>query len=146
METLQISGVLPDKIGLMYFDPQTETLKEVDGTSLYLACLSYEYVIRRFYICGELLEYNSTVRIIVGTEDSDLYTTKVTLGQVNPIYSSFEFSTNELLVTSAELGTMYNNAIPIDVLVVSIAATEKLVSLDIKLVVEDTVTLPIEGV
>ena len=76
METLTIDGVISNNIGLLYFDPSSETLKELDSTATYLTCKSHSFTIKRYYLTGSLLDYTSTIRITVNTSDLELYTCK----------------------------------------------------------------------
>ncbi len=135
--SLNITSTLSDNIGIMYFDPVTESLKELDST-VYVSCTSFAYSIKRFYLCGSLLEYNSVVQLNVSTTDSDLYTVKIRYPNNSySILPDYDTSTDQLIINSSVLGDIYVNAIPIDVLIQSNTVTEKSIDLVFSLVTED---------
>jgi hypothetical protein len=138
--TLTLTGTLADDIGLMYFNPSTESLKEIDEQSVYIACKSYSYCIKRFYLCGSLLEYSNTITIRTSLNDESLYYCKVIAGLETANYSSFQLSTNQVTLDSSLLGGVYTNAIPVDILVESTNLTEKTIILNIELISDSNVT------
>lgn len=133
METLEITGVVSNNLGLMYFDPVTETLKEIDSTATYLTCKSYSFTIKRFYLTGSLLDYTSTVKITVGTSDLELYDCKIIKGIQVSLLSDFDSASSELTISSQDLGLQYTNVVPVDILIKSKTTTEKVIQLEIEL-------------
>lgn len=136
--TFTIDSILDDNIGLMYFNPTTETLKEIDSSSTYITCRAFTYSIKRFYLCGTSLEYTNDITIRVSTSDPDLYTTKVISGGILVNKSHFDTATDELVFDTSLLGTQFTNAIPIDILIDSQTLTEKVINLNIELLVRAT--------
>lgn len=131
--TLNIDSNLTDDIGLMYFDPESDSLKEFNS-SVYVACKSFSYDIKRFYICGAILNYPYIITLSLSVSDSTLYTVKVKLGtSTTKSYTDFANSVSTLSINTSVLGTVYTNAIPIDVLIESNSTTEKLVKLKVEL-------------
>ena len=131
--TLNIDSNLTDDIGLMYFDPESDSLKEFNS-SVYVACKSFSYDIKRFYICGAILNYPYIITLSFSVSDSALYTVKVKLGtSTTKSYTDFANSVSTLSINTSVLGAVYTNAIPIDVLIESNSTTEKLVKLKIEL-------------
>lgn len=133
METLTIDGVISNNIGLLYFDPSSETLKELDSTATYLTCKSHSFTIKRYYLTGSLLDYTSTIRITVNTSDLELYTCKIIKGDKVSLLSDFDIATNELNISSVDLGVYYTNVVPVDILIKSNTTTEKVIQLEIEL-------------
>lgn len=136
--TFTIDSILDDNIGLMYFNPTTETLKEIDSSSTYITCRAFTYSIKRFYLCGTSLEYTNDITIRVSTSDPDLYTTKVISGGILVNKSHFDTATAELVFDTSLLGSQFTNAIPIDILIESQTLTEKVINLNIELLVVAT--------
>lgn len=136
--TFTIDSILDDNIGLMYFNPTTETLKEIDSSSTYITCRAFTYSIKRFYLCGTSLEYTNDITIRVSTSDPDLYTTKVISGGILVNKSHFDTATDELVFDTSLLGSQFTNAIPVDILIESQTLTEKVINLNIELLVEAT--------
>lgn len=136
--TFTIDSILDDNIGLMYFNPTTETLKEIDSSSTYITCRAFTYSIKRFYLCGTSLEYTNDITIRVSTSDPDLYTTKVISGGILVNKSHFDTATAELVFDTSLLGSQFTNAIPVDILIESQTLTEKVINLNIELLVEAT--------
>lgn len=131
--TLNIDSNLTDDIGLMYFDPESDSLKEFNS-SVYVACKSFSYDIKRFYICGAILNYPYIITLSLSVSDSTLYTVKVKLGtSTTKSYTDFANSVSTLSINTSVLGSVYTNAIPIDVLIESNSTTEKLVKLKVEL-------------
>lgn len=131
--TLNIDSNLTDDIGLMYFDPESDSLKEFNS-SVYVACKSFSYDIKRFYLCGAILNYPYIITLSLSVSDSTLYTVKVKLGtSTTKSYTDFANSVSTLSINTSVLGTVYTNAIPIDVLIESNSTTEKLVKLKVEL-------------
>lgn len=131
--TLNIDSNLTDDIGLMYFDPETDSLKEFNS-SVYIACKSFSYDIKRFYLCGAILNYPCIITLTAATSDLNLYTVKVRLGDSSVhSYTSFNNTSEVLSINTSVLGAVYTNAIPIDILIESVSITEKLVKLHIEL-------------
>lgn len=131
--TFTIDSILDDNIGLMYFNPTTETLKEIDSSSTYITCRAFTYSIKRFYLCGTSLEYTNDITIRVSTSDPDLYTTKVISGGILVNKSHFDTATDELVLDTTTLGAQFTNAIPVDILIESKTLTEKVINLNIEL-------------
>jgi len=131
--TFTIDSILDDNIGLMYFNPTTETLKEIDSSSTYITCRAFTYSIKRFYLCGTVLEYNNDITIRVSTSDPDLYTAKVISGGILVNKSHFDTATDELVLDTTILGAQFTNAIPVDILIESKTLTEKVINLNIEL-------------
>ncbi len=131
--TLNIDSNLTDDIGLMYFDPESDSLKEFNS-SVYVACKSFSYDIKRFYLCGAILNYPYIITLSLSVSDSTLYTVKVKLGtSTTKSYTDFANSVSTLSINTSVLGSVYTNAIPIDVLIESNSTTEKLVKLKVEL-------------
>lgn len=136
--TFTIDSILDDNIGLMYFNPTTETLKEIDSSSTYITCRAFTYSIKRFYLCGTSLEYTNDITIRVSTSDPDLYATKVISGGILVNKSHFDTATDELVFDTSLLGSQFTNAIPVDILIDSQTLTEKVINLNIELLVGAT--------
>lgn len=135
--TLQIDTTLTDTVGLMYFDPTDEVLRELDAESVYFSLKPYEINIRRFYLCGDLIYYPNNIKINVRTSDLDLYEAKIKLGTVDTRISSFDNATDEVIIDTEVLNTYYTNAIPVDLLLISKTTTEKVIELEIELSVTE---------
>ena len=144
METLEITGTVSNNLGLLYFDPETETLKELDSSATYLTCKSYSFTIKRFYLTGSLLNYTTTVTLTVNSTDEDLYNCRVIKGSKASILSDFDNSTNELVLSAQDLGVYYTNVIPVDILITSNSSTEKVLHLEIQLIgtVDNVIEFP----
>lgn len=124
-----ITDIVTDGLGLMYYDPISESLKEINESSSYVPCTAYDYVIRRFYLCGDLLYSQNNIKITVNTSEPLLYTARVIVGGSVSSYNNFTSAINEVSFSTSVLAGMYTNAIPIDILIESTSVTEKVVQL-----------------
>ena len=134
--TIPITGTLPNGLGLMYLDQLSETLMEIDSNSLALSVYPYENVIRRFFLCGDILFINTaiTLTVSIDTVHTADYSVKVIAGASNPQVSDFDSATNSCTTSYALTNSYYTNAIPIDILLTSNLRTESSASLSINVV------------
>lgn len=132
--TFNIEGSIDNGLGLMYFNPQLETLIEVSDASLNFAVYPYEKTIRRFYLCGDLIYNQRNLMITAEVSDSDLYSVKILIGSsILPKLHEFDTALPEVYFNTSALGSHYTNAIPVDILIESLSSTEKTIELLIQL-------------
>lgn len=135
--TFTINDPVADQLALMYFNPATESLKELTTQDVYFSIKPFEKVVRRFYLTGDLIYSPSeTFKITVDTSDNDLYSTKIKKGTVANTVPSFNTSSNELTLESRDKGE-YTNCIPVDILIESKSLTTKVINLNIYLMTVD---------
>jgi hypothetical protein len=117
-------------IGLCYFDPSSETLKEF-SSSTSIPVLPYEESIRRFYILkdsGTII--GNTVSLTVTTQSSD-YVVKNTIAG---LLDDDEFDTiNPNNVSIAFLSEFSSGIIPVDIYIKSLTYSLTNVVLNIQL-------------
>ena len=130
---LSISN-LNSELGLFYFDPNYEALREINQENIEIRCRPYEKVIRRFYICGTLLK-DVLIKLNVEVEgiQKHLYDVKVLWGRDNPRPYDFDFALKSVTITYGISENYFANAIPVDILLISKEQTEASVILDISL-------------
>ena len=136
MPTFTITGTLDNDIGLMYFDPTSQTLKEFDSSVVNIPLYPYDKTIKRFYLCGPILHDSRNLVIEVLTTDSELYNTKVLVGNNRPTKTDFNLASDSFSFNTSILGSVYTNVIPVDVYIESITSTEKTINLEINILEE----------
>lgn len=136
MPTFTITGTLENDIGLMYFDPTTQTLKEFDSSVVNIPLYPYDKTIKRFYLCGPILHDTRNLVIEVVTTASEVYNTKVLVGNNRPTREDFSLATDSFSFNTSILGGTYTNAIPVDVYLESLTSTEKTINLEINILEE----------
>ena len=133
--TIPITGTLSAGLGLMYLDPISETLKEIDVTSMYIPVYPFESVVRRFYLCGDALFLDSVIiiKVSVDTAHQDDYDVKILAGQENPRLSDFDTADNKCVTSYGNINNYFANAIPVDILLSSNLRSESAAQLNINI-------------
>lgn len=134
-EILQISGNLPSKLALMYYDYDSSSLKEINESSVSLALYPYESTVRRFFLCGDFIQ-DKTCSISCSVNSTMAYEVKILAGIKEPSIVDFNGAVSTVQVDQTTCEFAYLNAIPVDIFIESFTRSEYSVSLEIKLYVD----------
>ena len=129
--TIPISGTIDSGLALMYIDPLTESLKEIDTNHMFISCYPYESVIRRFYLCGDILSTTANITVTANMDSihEDDYTVQVLMGMTNPRRSDFSDASNSFTTSYGTSADYFANAIAVDILLTSNLRSESTSSL-----------------
>lgn len=98
-------GTIANSVGLCYYDPFEETIKEFDATSNIMAVNPYERILKKYYLVAN--DALSIVTIgLVNTESVATYSAKVIISEIKPNFELFDELTsfNTFKIANPQLG------------------------------------------
>ena len=127
-------NTVSESVGLCYFDPETESLLELDTLpDMFLAVEPGSYAIRKFYMVMDPIDIVTYSKIsIVSTDyNSAAYSVKVIISENEPPIDSFQIlpSYNGFVVTNPPQGDFLS----VWLLVENISKVNEIINIDIEL-------------
>ena len=119
-------------IAIAYLDEIDGEIKEIDQRfHIAVSAMSSSYI--RLFLIGDRV-YDSKIKIEAFIDPNDFeYDVKIRLGGSYVGVESFQYCSNEAIGVFKDCTEVYKNALPLDVLVTSLALTEKTKSLIFKI-------------
>ena len=114
-------------IALAYYDEIEEVLKEIDEDNLYFSLQPFRTEYKRLYLIGDLI-YSEVVKVSITVPEG--FEVKIKKLDTFDSVSNFDDATNEIYCT---VSNNYLNAIPIDILIISVGIQHSTEMLEISI-------------
>lgn len=121
-----------NQIGLCYYDPIDESIKEVSSlASHFMSVNPYEKILRKYYLVTKNTLSVATIRLVDNSTGPTKYSAKVIISEIKPTISMFDSVApfNLFKVANPQL----NHLIPVWVLLESVEPITEITTMSIEL-------------